>query len=363
MISELFRPNIDEIHPYEPGKPIEEVKRELGLRSIIKLASNENPLGPPKSVVKAIQQAAKTIALYPDGGQYRLKEALSKYLGVSMKEVVLGNGSNEIIELILRGFVREGDEVITSETSFLVYGLITQAVGGSFIEVPMAEDNKYDLKAIAERITDKTKVIFIANPNNPTGTYVGRDAVREFLDIVPPRVLVCFDEAYIDFVDVKDYPSTLDYLKRGNVIVLRTFSKSYGMAGVRLGYGVATEEMVTYLNKVRQPFNINSLAQVAGIAALEDKAYLEKSRELVLKGREYLYSEFDNLGLGFCPSQANFVMVNIKKDADKIFEKLLKKGVIVRSMKAYQLPQWIRVTVGKQRDNKKFIRELKKLLK
>jgi histidinol-phosphate aminotransferase len=362
VIDSIFRPNIDSIRPYEPGKPIEEVQRELGLRSVIKMASNENPLGPPKSVVKAIQKAASQVYLYPDGGQYRLKEALSQYLGVTKEEIILGNGSNEIIELILRGFVSEGERVITSEMSFLVYGLISQAIGAEFVEVPM-NNFTYDLQAIANEVTENTRVIFIANPNNPTGTYVNRDAVLAFLDSIPQEVLVCFDEAYIDFVETKDFPSTLDYLQRGNVVVLRTFSKSFGMAGLRLGYGVADEKVVTYLNKVRQPFNVNSIAQTAGVAALADKHYIDKSRQLVHDGREFLYGEFKRMNLEFCPSQANFVMVNIKKDAAKIFECLLKKGIIIRSMKSYGLPQWIRVTPARPRENKKFIRELKKLLK
>jgi len=362
VIENIFRPNIDEIHPYEPGKPIDDVKRELGLRSVVKMASNENPLGSPKTVIRAIQKHAKEMALYPDGGQYKLKEALSGYLGVSSKEIILGNGSNEIIEFIVRGFVSEGDRVITSETSFLIYKLLSQVVGAEFVEVP-TENLKYDLGAIAREITDTTKVIFIANPNNPTGTYVNRAEVLEFLDQVPQDVLVCFDEAYLDFVDTKDFPSTLDYLKRGNVIILRTFSKSHGLAGLRLGYGVATEKIISYLNKVRQPFNVNSLAQVAGVAALGDKAYLEKSRQLVLDGRRFFYQEFEKMGLEYCPSQANFVLVNVKKDSVKIFEKLLKKGIIIRSMASYDLPQWIRVTVGYPKDNKRLIRELKKALK
>ncbi len=358
----LFRPNIEELEPYEPGKPIEEVQRELGLRSVIKLASNENPFGPPKSVLKTIQRESSRLSLYPDGGHFRLKEALSNHLGVSPQEIIVGNGSNEIIELILRGFVREGDKVVTSQVSFLVYGLVSKAIGADFVEVPMT-GFKYDLRSIAREVDERTKVVFIANPNNPTGTYVTRDEVLEFLDAIPPEVIVCFDEAYFEFVEAKDFPSTLDYLKRGNIVVLRTFSKCYGLAGLRLGYGIATEQIITYLNKVRQPFNVNTLAQLAGITALGDKQYLEKSQQLVREGRRYFYNEFEHLKLDYCRSEANFVMVNVKKDAENVFQKLLKRGVIVRSMRAYQLPQWIRVSIGRPRENRKFVKELKKLLK
>jgi histidinol-phosphate aminotransferase len=362
VIENNFRPNIASLRPYEPGKPIEEVQRELGLRRISKMASNENPLGPPKSVIRAIKKCAAEVALYPDGAQVRLKEAISQTLGVASDEIIVGNGSNEIIELILRGFVREGERVVTSEMSFLVYGLISQAIGAEFVEVPMA-DCRYDLKAIAQEVDEKTKVVFVANPNNPTGTYVTRDETREFLDSIPKETLVVFDEAYIDFVDVKDFPSTLDHLQRGNVIVLRTFSKAQGMAGLRLGYGLASRKIIGYLNKVRQPFNVNHLAQAAGLAALADKDYQERSRRLVLEGRRFLAQEFEKMGLETCPSQANFIMVNVKKDAAKVFERLLKKGIIIRSMKSYGLPQWVRVTVGRMKENKRFIRELKKVLK
>jgi histidinol-phosphate aminotransferase len=329
---------------------------------VIKLASNENPLGPPKSVIRTIRKEASKVSLYPDGGHYRLKEALSKHLGVTPREIIVGNGSNEIIELILRGFVREGDRVVTSQTSFLVYGLIAQAVGAEFVEVPM-NNFKYDLRAIAAEVNENTRVVFIANPNNPTGTYVTRDEVLEFLDSIPPEVIVCFDEAYFEFVEAKDFPSTLDYLKRGNIIVLRTFSKSYGLAGLRLGYGIATEEIVNYLNKIRQPFNVNTLAQLAGITALGDKNFLEKTQQIVREGRRYFYNEFERLKLDYCRSETNFVMVSVKRDAENIFQKLLRKGVIIRSMKPYQLSQWIRVSIGRPRENRKFIKELKKLLK
>jgi histidinol-phosphate aminotransferase len=361
-MSLVYRSDIDAIRPYEPGKPISEVERELGLRSIIKLASNENPLGPPRSVQKALKKAIEEISLYPDGGQFRLKAALAKHLGVTVREIIPGNGSNEIIELILRGFVREGDRVITSEKSFLVYGLASRTLGADFVEVPMI-DFKYDLSAIAGAVDQRTRVIFIANPNNPTGTYVDRDEVLEFLDSIPPQVLVCFDEAYFEFVEAKDFPSTLNYLRRGNVVILRTFSKCYGLAGLRLGYGIADERIVTYLNKIRQPFNVNALAQAAGVAALADKDYLRETQRLTWEGKRTLYEEFKKLSLEYVPSEANFILVNVKRDGESLFQKLLQKGVIVRSMKPYGLTQWVRVSIGSAKENKKFIKELKKVLK
>jgi histidinol-phosphate aminotransferase len=358
----LFRPNIEAIRPYEPGKPVEEVQRELGLRSVIKLASNENPLGPPKSVERAIRQAAHLVSLYPDGAQYRLKEALARRLGVSRGSLIFGNGSNEIVELILRGFAREGDRVVTSQLSFLVYRLIAQAIGAEVVEVPM-KNFRYDLTELAREVNERTSVIFVANPNNPTGTYANRSEVLEFLDLVPNHVLVCFDEAYFEFVEAKDFPSTLDYLQRGNVIVLRTFSKCFGMAGLRLGYGVASERIIEYLNKVRQPFNVNLIAQAAGLAALEDRDYLRRTQELVWEGKRFLAEEFKKLGLECVPSEANFILVNIKRDAEQVFQKLLKRGIVIRSMKAYGLGHFIRVSVGTRRQNRKFIKELKKVLK
>ncbi len=363
-MTENYKDYIREISPYEPGKPIEEVQRELGLKRVIKLASNENPLGTSKKVLKEIRKAAEKIHLYPDGGAYHLRKKVAGRLGVNENQLIFGNGSNEIIELLVKGFVGPGDRVLSSAISFLVYPLVVKTLGGQFIGAPM-KDFRYQLKTIASLVDERTRLIFIANPNNPTGTYVRRDELNDFFDQVPPQVIVCLDEAYIDFVDVQDFPDGLFYVKldRPNVIVLRTFSKSYGLAGLRLGYGVACAELIQYLHKIRQPFNVNSMAQWAGATALDDVEYLEKTKKLVREGREFFYKKFQKLGLDYLPSQANFVLVNVSHDAESVFKALLKRGLIVRSMRAYGLTQHIRVTVGLPRENRIFIHELGKLVK
>ncbi len=360
----FFKNYIEKIQPYEPGKPIEEVERELGLSRVIKLASNENPLGPSPKALRAMTRALKRIHLYPDGGSYYLKERLARELGVSTGQLIIGNGSNEIIELLARGFLREGDRVVSSDTSFLVYPLISKVCGAEFVSAPL-KNYRYDLNAILKLINDKTKLIFISNPNNPTGTYVTRPEIENFLSQVPRDVMVCFDEAYFDFVDAKDFPDSLSLVKSGksNVILLRTFSKSYGLAGLRVGYGIANPELISYLDKVRQPFNVNRLAQIGAAAALDDKSFLRKTKKLVQRGRLYLYQKFDKMNIRYISSQANFILFDAGRDGTEVFQALLKKGIIVRDMKAYGLPKHIRVTVGKQSENEAFIRTLQQVLK
>ncbi len=364
MQRKIFKDHIESIRPYEPGKPIKEVERELGLKRVVKLASNENPLGPSRKALRAMRRALKEVHLYPDGSSFYLKKRLAEEHGISENQIVVGNGSNEIIELLARGFLSEGDQVISSATSFLVYPLITQSCGAEFIEVPM-KDFRYDLKGILDRITEKTRLIFIANPNNPTGTYVNREEVEDFINKVPKEVIVCFDEAYVDFVEAKDFPYLLFHVKteRPNLIVLRTFSKSFGLAGIRIGYGMGSRELIQYLHKVRQPFNVNSIAQAGALAALDDRFFLWRTKYLVARGRKYLYRRFKWLGLNSVPSQANFILFDTGRDADEVFQAFLREGVIVRSMKAYGLPAWIRVTVGRRSQNAKFIRALKKIRK
>ena len=362
MERKLFKQHVESIRPYEPGKPIEEVERELGLKRIVKLASNENPLGPSRKALRAMRRALRELHLYPDGSCRRLIERLSAELGIGENQLIIGNGSNEIIEFLARGFLSEGDQVISSASTFLVYPILTQASGAEFIEVPM-KDFRYDLKGILERITPRTKLIFIANPNNPTGTYVTRDEVEDFLAKVPRDVIVCFDEAYVDFVDAKDFPFLLFQVKteRPNLVVLRTFSKSYGLAGIRVGYGMGAPELIQYLHKIRQPFNVNAIAQAGALAALDDRLFLWRTKFLVARGRLYLYRRLKRLGLAYLPSQANFVLIDMEQDADEIFQHFLKEGVIIRSMKAYGLPTWVRVTVGRRSQNARFIRVLRRL--
>lgn len=363
-MKQLYKDFIRSIRPYQPGKPIKEVERELGLRHVIKMASNENPLGPSGKALRAMRRALREAHLYPEGTCYYLVKRLSEELGVTEKELIIGNGSNEIIELLVRGFISEGDQVLSSETSFLVYPILTQACGGEYISVPM-KDYRYDLKAIASAITEKTKLIFIANPNNPTGTYVTEREVEEFLARVPPDVIVCFDEAYIDFVDAPDFPHMLFSVKsqRPNVILLRTFSKAFGLAGLRVGYGAANAELIGYLHKIRQPFNVNSIAQAGATAALDDRFFLWRTKKLVVHGRLYFYKHLKRMGLRYLSSQANFVLIDVGTDGDKLSKVLLNRGIIVRSMAAYQLPHWIRVSIGRRSQNVLFLRALKACLK
>ncbi|MBI4431795.1 MAG: histidinol-phosphate transaminase [Candidatus Omnitrophica bacterium] len=358
------KPYIDQVVPYEPGRPIEEVQRELGIRHLVKLASNENPLGVSPKARRALQKLLPNLHYYPESTAPELLKALAKYHGVSGKQIILGNGSNEIIEFLCRALLSEGDEVVSGECSFLVYPLITQICGGRFRVSPM-KDFAYDLDALGRLINAKTRLVFIANPNNPTGTYVTQQVLARFLSKVGEEVIVCLDEAYADFADAKDYPRGLNYLKQGagNVIVLRTFSKSHGLAGLRIGYGIGSERLIQYLQKVRQPFNVNAAAQVAARAALEDKAYLRRAQKLVKQGRMFLYKGFDRLGLKYVRSQANFVLVDLGTDSKPVVDGLLKKGLIVRGVKAYNLPTFIRVSIGLPAQNTQFIKMLDLILR
>ncbi len=359
----LYKEYIEAVRPYEPGKPIKELERELGLRHVIKLASNENPLGPSRKALRAMRKELPDIHLYPEGTCYYLVNRLSEELGIDPSQILIGNGSNEIIELLARGFLREGDQVLSSETSFLVYPILAKVCGAEFVSVPM-KNFRYDLKAMLRAITDRTRLIFIANPNNPTGTYVTQEEVEDFLAKVPKNVIVCFDEAYVDFVEATDFPHMLFHVKaeKPNIVLLRTFSKAYGLAGLRVGYALASPAIISYLHKIRQPFNVNSLAQVAATAALDDRFFLWRTKRLVSNGRTYLCKRFKKLGLEYVPSQANFILVNVGRDADEVFKALLQQGMIIRSMRAYGLPTWIRVTTGRRSQNVHFYRLLKNYL-
>ncbi len=359
-----FKKHIQSIKPYEPGKPIKELQREYGIRNVTKLASNENPLGPSSKALRAMRKAIRDVHLYPEGCCYYLLNRLAKELEIDPKHVIFGNGSNEIIELLVRGFLSEGDEIISSEKTFLVYPILTQVAGATFRAVPMTQDYRYDLEGILAAITPKTKLIFIANPNNPTGTYVTAQEVEAFLQKVPENIMVCFDEAYVDFVDATDFPQMLSYIKAGkpNVVVLRTFSKAYGLAGLRVGYGLASKEVMAYLHNVRQPFNVNSIAQAAATAALDDAFFRWRTKWLVVRGRKYFYRKLKRLGLEYLPSQANFILINMKMDGHEVYEYLLKQGMIVRPMTSYQLPDWIRVTIGRRSQNAQLVKLLKTYL-
>lgn len=355
-----MRRNLLAIKPYEPGKPIEEVKRELGLKDVIKLASNENPLGPSPKAVAAIRGALSGLNRYPDGACYYLKKKLNRKLNVKPAQLIIGNGSDEIIVLILRAYLEKGDEIIVAKPSFLIYGLQGRACGGRVVEVPL-KDYRYDLKAMKKRITRKTKVIFIANPDNPTGSYVTKREVKEFLKGIPKRVLVYFDEAYREFVAETDYSDGLDYVSKGNVLVTRSFSKAYGLAGLRIGYGIASEGIIDAISRVREPFNVNSLAQVAALAALDDTDFIKRSRRVVREGKRYIYKNLKRMGFRYIPSAANFVLFKCGPKAGRISKALLKDGVIVREMRGWGLKDFIRVTIGTMSENRKFIETLERV--
>lgn len=364
MSKKLARESILSIKPYQPGKPIEEVARELGMpeEDIIKMASNENPMGASPMGVQAIKDAADGVNLYPDGGCYYLKNDLAEHLGVETGNLILGNGSNEVLQIIADTFITPDDEVIFAEQAFVVYTLATKVAGATAVTVPL-KDFTHDLEAMADKITDKTKVIFIANPNNPTGTMLTTDQVEQFMKKVPDDVLVVFDEAYYEYVERSDYPQTLDYVREGKmVITLRTFSKIYGLAGLRIGYGVSTPEIIGIMNKVRQPFNVSSVAQAAALASLKDKDHVAKSVKVNREGKAYLYKELGRMGLDYVPSEGNFLLVHLDCAGAGVMEQLLKEGVIVRPMTGYKFPNSIRITVGTEEQNKRLISSLEKVL-
>ena len=350
------------IAPYEPGKPIEELEREFGLTDVIKLASNENPLPPSERVLKAITQALPHLNRYPDGSGYYLRQALARRHGVTADQIILGNGSNDLIELAVRAFLRAGEEAVIPHPSFVVYPMAVQAAGGIRVVVTL-KDHRLDLEAMARAITPMTKLVFIANPNNPTATIVTTHEVDEFMSRVPDKVIVVFDEAYVEFAQGPDFPDSFAYMKQGRkVVVLRTFSKAASLAGLRVGYGVADADCVALLNRIRPPFNVNSLAQVAALAALEDDSHILECLRMIEAGRHFLIDEFNSLGLKYAPSRANFILVDVGKNASDVFQRLLKEGVIVRPMTSFGMESALRVTIGTPEENRRFIKALKKVL-
>ncbi len=350
------------IAPYEPGKPIEELERELGIHNAIKLASNENPLPPSDRVQRAILAALNHLNRYPDGSGFYLRQALAKKHGASPDQIVLGNGSNELIELLVRAFLRPGDEAVVPHPSFVVYPMIVQAAGGVRVMV-MLKEHRLDLEAMARAITPMTKVVFIANPNNPTATIVTADEIEHFMARVPERTIVVFDEAYIEFALGPDFPDTLNYVKQGRkVAVLRTFSKAASLAGLRVGYGVADADAIALMNRIRQPFNVNSLAQAAALAALEDDGHILECVRMIEAGRHFLYDEFKTLGVQYVPARANFILVDVGRSAADIYQKLLHEGVIVRPMTPFGMETALRITVGTPEENRKLVKALRRVL-
>jgi len=355
---EFANPQLRDLVPYEPGKPIDDVARELGLEpeNIVKLASNENPLGPSPKAIQVMQSLAGEVHVYPDGGGWKLRNAIAEKFSLSMDNIILGNGSNEIIEFLGHSFLKPGDEVIVANHAFVVYKLMATLFGAKTIEVN-DPGFVHDLEAMADAINERTKQIFIANPNNPTGTLVTQEAIDRFMERVPENVIVIFDEAYYEFLDTP--PDTLKFIKEGrNVVVMRTFSKIQGLAGLRIGYGITTPSLSSILQKTRQPFNANLIAQEAALAALDDDEHQNKTKKITDEGRSLFQSEFEKMGIEYVPSYANFVLLKVG-DGDEVFQKMLSKGVIVRAMRGYKLPEWIRVSIGTMEENLKFLELLR----
>jgi histidinol-phosphate aminotransferase len=353
-------PQLRRLIVYEPGKPIEETARELNVdpAAIIKLASNENPLGPSPKALASMRAALENAQLYPDGGGFYLRNALAEKLGLARENIVLGNGSNEIVEFLGHAFLKPGDNVIASQFGFIAYKIVANLFDAHLIETPSA-DYAHDLEAMLAAITPKTRLVFIANPNNPTGTLLPQRKIDKFLAGLPENVVAVFDEAYFEFLD--DPPDTIQYVRQGrNIVVVRTFSKIHGLANVRVGYGIAPSELIEVLQKAREPFNVNGIGQTGALAALEDIEHQRQTKRVVDEGRALFEKEFAAMNLRFIPGAANFVMVNVG-DGPTVFEKLLAKKIIVRPLKGYGLPEWIRISVGTMEQNCKCVEALRKI--
>lgn len=360
----LAATGVQGLQPYQPGKPIEEVARELGLdpSNIVKLASNENPLGPSDQALTAIREALPELCRYPDGNGYHLKQKLAQRLNLGIDAITLGNGSNDVLELIARSFAEPGSEIVYSEHAFAVYPLVTQAIGAKHVKVP-ADNWGHDLDAMAEAITENTRVVFVANPNNPTGTVVEGDKVYAFLKRVPEDVIVVLDEAYCEYLEGEQYGDGVRLLDEfPNLIVTRTFSKAWGLAALRVGYALSSPVIAGVINRVRQPFNVDTLAMAAATAVLDDQDYLRRSVAVNRAGLEQLEAGFRRLGLDFIPSAANFVAVDVGRDGQQVHEALLREGVIVRPIGGYGMPNHLRVSVGLEAENSQCLDALEKVL-
>lgn len=362
LFQQQLQSQIQSIQPYTPGKPVSELQRELGLSHVTKLASNENPLGASPKALSAMEIALKDIARYPDGNGFYLRQTLADFLKLELNQVAIGNGSNELLELVGRVFAGPGDEIIYSQYGFAVYPITAQIVGATGVEVA-AKDYGHDLAAMAAAVTERTKIIYVANPNNPTGTCFGREAWQTFIDAIPQRVIVVLDEAYLEYVESTDYPNGIDYLADyPNLILSRTFSKAYGLASLRVGYMVANEEIISYINRVRAPFNVNHFAQVAAVAALSDQQFVQQSVEINRQGKQQLSEALSKRKLTFIHSEGNFLCVNFGARAAEINIKLLHQGVIVRPVANYGLTDFLRVSIGSHAENQHFINALDQVL-
>ncbi len=358
----LASPYVKGLTPYSPGKPVEEVERELGITDAVKLASNENPLGPSPRAVDAIAAALKSLHRYPDGGGYYLKQRLARKFDLTPGHFILGNGTNELLELAARVFLLPGDEAIYAHPAFVVYDMVVQVTGARKIRVPL-KDYTHDLEAMAAAISSRTKMIFVGNPNNPTGTCVPPAALARFMDRVPDDAFVIFDDAYYEYLPPELTPDTVRYVREGRpALVLRTFSKIYGLAGLRIGYGITPPAVNEILNRVRQPFNTNDLAQRAALAALDDDEHVERCRRVNEEGKRYLAAELQALGVTVVPTAANFFLIEVGRDGPRVAEALLRLGVIVRPVAGAGLPTHLRVTIGTPTENRQFVAALRAVL-
>lgn len=361
-IESFANQHVLELVAYQPGKPIEETARELGLdpHDIVKLASNENPLGPSPKAVEAVARAAAGVNIYPDGAAFRLRSAIAEFCGVEFDQTVVGTGSSEVIELMCHALLNPQAEVVAARHAFSMYPVMSQLFGSTYVEVPNKPDWTHDLNGFLDAVTDRTRIIFITNPTNPVGTVVTQQEIDEFMDKVPEHVLVCFDEAYREFSD--NPPDTLKFVREGrNVIVLRTFSKAYGLAGLRVGYGVAPEHVTGMLHKARAPFNLHVLAQEAALAALADAEHVRRTVENNAAGMRFYEDAFREMGLEWIPSQGNFILVKVGQGR-KVFNDMLARGVIVRAQDGYGLPEWIRISIGIPAENARCLEVLREVL-
>lgn len=362
-MEKLARPSVWKIKPYIPGKPIEEVKRELGIEGeIIKLASNENPLGPSPKAIEALKRAVEEVHLYPDDTCYYLKKKLASRLGVEENMIFVGSGSVEIIHYITTAFLNPGERVIMGKPSFIMGKIESQIMEGEVVEVE-AKNYTTDIDGMIKEMSEKTKIVYLDNPNNPLGSMVKKEDVEKLVKSAPEDTIVVIDEAYHEYIDRTKTPDSVGYIREGrNVIVLRTFSKIYGLAGLRIGYAISKPEIIDVLNRVRLPFNVGRLSQIAALAALDDEEHVERSRKLVEKEREFLYQEFEKLEIPYIRSETNFITIDTGKDGQEVFKELQRRGVIVRPLTPYGLPTHIRITIGTHEQNIKLMEALREVL-
>lgn len=362
-VESLVREGIKKISPYVPGKPMEELNRAYGLdiEKIVKLASNENPMGPSPKAVEAIKKCAEKISRYPEGSGYYLKNRIAEVTECPSDNIILGSGSSEIISMAMETFINEGEEVMYPTPSFLIYKILAFKIGASAVEIPLKPDFSYDLDMFLDKITSRTRVIILCNPNNPTGTIIYGDQIEKFMKKVPDNVIIISDEAYREYVEEKNFGTAYPYLKRKNVIVTRTFSKIYGLAGLRIGYGVAKSEIISFMERIRPPFNTTTPGQEAALAALDDEQHVIKSALNNSEGKKHLYSGLESLGIRCFPTEANFVLCRFKENALNIIKKLEKRGIIIRSMAGIS-PEYARITIGTAKENTLLLRNLKELL-